>query len=111
MKQRTLGKTGIKVSEIGLGTWQVGGRWGDTFDDALADRILDEAIGKGVTFIDTADVYSSGLSEKAVGRALKRHPGTFSFATKLSTTVMSSRICARAGPYSSTISTKCRPGR
>jgi aryl-alcohol dehydrogenase-like predicted oxidoreductase len=82
MKSRTLGKTGFKVSEIGIGTWQVGGKWGDPFDAKLADSILDQAAELGITFIDTADVYSDGLSEQAVGRALKRHPGLFRFATK-----------------------------
>ena len=82
MKQRVLGKTGFEISEIGLGTWQVGGTWGQPFDDRLADRILDEALEAGITFVDTADVYSDGLSERAVGRALKRHPGRFRVATK-----------------------------
>ena len=82
MKQRVLGKTGFAVSEIGLGTWQVGGTWGQPFDDRLADRVLDEAVDAGITFVDTADVYSDGLSERAVGRALKRHPGRFRVATK-----------------------------
>jgi aryl-alcohol dehydrogenase-like predicted oxidoreductase len=82
LNQRTLGKTGFAVSEIGLGTWQVGGKWGQPFDDAMADRILDEAVELGITFVDTADVYSDGLSERAVGRALMRHPGRFRVATK-----------------------------
>jgi len=82
MKERVLGKTGFRVGEIGLGTWQVGGTWGQPFDEALADRILDRAAERGISFIDTADVYSGGLSEKAVGRALKRHPGRFRVATK-----------------------------
>lgn len=82
MKTRMLGKTGFEVSEIGLGTWQVGGKWGDRFDDGVADRVLDEAAERGISFIDTADVYSGGLSELAVGRALKRHPGRFRVATK-----------------------------
>ena len=82
MKQRVLGKTGFAISEIGLGTWQVGGTWGQPFDDRLADRVLDEAVEGGITFVDTADVYSDGLSERAVGRAIKRHPGRFKVATK-----------------------------
>jgi aryl-alcohol dehydrogenase-like predicted oxidoreductase len=82
LEQRVLGKTGFAISEIGLGTWQVGGTWGQPFDDGLADRILDEAVEAGITFVDTADVYSDGLSERAVGRALKRHPGRFKVATK-----------------------------
>lgn len=74
MTYRTLGKTNFQVSEISLGTWQVGGVWGSGFDDTLADRLLDEAVEQGVNFIDTADVYEAGQSEQAVGRALKRHP-------------------------------------
>jgi aryl-alcohol dehydrogenase-like predicted oxidoreductase len=72
MEYRRLGKTGFEISAIGLGTWQVGGRWGDPFDDALAERILESAIEGGVNFIDTADVYSDGASEAAVGRVVRR---------------------------------------
>ena len=62
MKQRILGKTGRAVSEIGLGTWQLGTRWGDPFDRAEALRILEAADEAGITFVDTADVsYSSGF--------------------------------------------------
>ena len=53
MKYRKLGKTGIEVSEISLGTWQVGGKWGSGFNDALAEQIINEAIDDGVNFIDT----------------------------------------------------------
>ena len=73
MNYRRLGKTGFKVSEISLGTWQVGGRWGDPFDAANAERIIETAIDAGVNFIDTADVYSDHLSEAAVGRVVRRH--------------------------------------
>jgi len=72
MKYRRLGKTGFAVSEISLGTWQVGGRWGDPFDNATAERIIETAIDGGVNFIDTADVYSDRLSEAAVGRVVKQ---------------------------------------
>jgi aryl-alcohol dehydrogenase-like predicted oxidoreductase len=72
MEYRTLGKTGFEVSAISLGTWQVGGRWGEPFDDHLAEHILEAAIGRGVNFIDTADVYSDRASEKAVGRVIRR---------------------------------------
>lgn len=67
MNQRTLGRSGLSVSEVGLGTWQVGGGWGSDFDHAHADRILNTAIDAGVTFLDTADVYDGGLSEASVG--------------------------------------------
>jgi aryl-alcohol dehydrogenase-like predicted oxidoreductase len=82
MRERRLGKTGFSVSELGLGTWQVGGRWGEAFDAALADRSIGEAIDRGVTFIDTADVYSDGESEKAVGKALRTRRGRVRVATK-----------------------------
>jgi aryl-alcohol dehydrogenase-like predicted oxidoreductase len=72
MEYRRLGKTDFEISAISLGTWQVGGRWGEPFDDALAERILEDAIEGGVNFIDTADVYSDGASEAAVGRVLRR---------------------------------------
>jgi len=62
MEYRLLGKTGIKVSAISLGTWQVGGKWGDTFSHLNADIILNEAVDAGINFIDTADVYSDGES-------------------------------------------------
>jgi len=73
MKYRILGKTGFKISEISMGTWQVGGRWGSKFDPDLAESILKKAIDGGVNFLDTADVYSDGESEKAVGRIIKKN--------------------------------------
>ncbi|MDX2303610.1 MAG: aldo/keto reductase [Microscillaceae bacterium] len=82
MNYRILGNTGFNISEISLGTWQVGGKWGSTFDHQLADRILHTAIDQGVNFIDTADVYSGGESEKAVGRLLKSRSERIFVATK-----------------------------
>lgn len=82
MKKRLLGKTGFEVSEIGLGTWQVGGKWGSAFDHTLADSILNAAIDNGVNFIDTADVYSDGESEKAVGRLIRSRSERIYVATK-----------------------------
>jgi aryl-alcohol dehydrogenase-like predicted oxidoreductase len=82
MNYRKLGKTGFEVSEISLGTWQVGGRWGSRFDPDLADSIIREAIDNGVNFIDTADVYSDGESEKAVGKAVKESGVRVLIATK-----------------------------
>ena len=63
MKYRRLGKTGFEVSEVSLGTWQVGGTWGSGFDNTNAETILEAAIDRGVNFIDTADVYEDRLSE------------------------------------------------
>jgi aryl-alcohol dehydrogenase-like predicted oxidoreductase len=74
MNYRILGKTNFSISEISLGTWQVGGKWGSEFSMKNAADILRSSIEAGVNFIDTADVYSDGLSEKAVGRAIKDFP-------------------------------------
>ena len=83
MKKRSFGKTGEKVSEVGLGCWQLGGaEWGDVSDEqALA--ILGEALDTGVTFFDTADVYGGGRSESLIGRFLKRGAKGVFVATKL----------------------------
>ncbi len=82
MNYRTLGKTGFEISELSLGTWQVGGKWGSGFDDVNADEILHAAIDNGVNFIDTADVYESGLSETAVGRVVRSRSEQIYVATK-----------------------------
>ena len=82
MKCRKLGKTGFEVSEISLGTWQVGGKWGDPFSHENADQILNAAIDAGVNFIDTADVYGDGESEKAVGRVVRSRSERVYVATK-----------------------------
>lgn len=82
MKYRILGRTGFKVSEISLGTWQVGGKWGEPFRHDTADTILHAAIDKGINFIDTADVYGDGESEKAVGRLVRSLPDRIYVATK-----------------------------
>ena len=69
MQTRVLGRTGRRVSVIGLGCWQLGGDWGTVAeDDALA--VLRGAVDAGVTFLDTADVYGDGRSERLVGRFL-----------------------------------------
>ena len=70
MNYRTLGKTGLTVSELSLGTWQVGGVWGTGFDHDSAQKLLHTAYEEGVNFFDTADVYEAGESERAVGRFL-----------------------------------------
>ena len=82
MQYRQLGKTNFNISEISLGTWQVGGKWGSDFDDTNADQILNTAIDNGINFIDTADVYSNGLSEKAVGRVVRSRSERIYVATK-----------------------------
>lgn len=85
MNLRPLGNTGKNVSEIGLGTWQLGGGWGDVTESA-ATATLQAAFDSGVTFFDTADVYGDGRSEKIIGAFLRATPAardTVFVATKL----------------------------
>ncbi|MEM1134662.1 MAG: aldo/keto reductase [Bacteroidota bacterium] len=82
MKYRTFGKTGFPISEISLGTWQVGGKWGQPFDHDNADKILNTAVDNGINFIDTADVYGDGHSEKAVGRLVRNRSEKIYVASK-----------------------------
>lgn len=80
MKYRTFGDT--KVSEIGLGTWQLGADWGDV-DDSTAEKVLAAAIENGVNFFDTADCYGEGLSETRLGKFAKNLSSEVVIATKL----------------------------
>ena len=80
MERRTLGKTGYEVSEIGLGTWQLGESFG-ALNDQTAEEILKTARSQEVNFWDTADVYGGGQSESRIG-AFKDKKGVF-VATKL----------------------------
>jgi aryl-alcohol dehydrogenase-like predicted oxidoreductase len=83
LKKRTLGKSGIPVSEIGLGLWAAGGdAWGPT-DDAQVLRAIDVALDAGVTFFDTSDVYGDGHSEELLGKAMKSRRERFIVATKI----------------------------
>ncbi|MAL16911.1 MAG: aldo/keto reductase [Balneola sp.] len=82
MNYRTLGKTGFKISEVSLGTWQLGGKWGTEFDHNVAQKTLEEAIAHGCNFIDTADVYKATDSEVAVGKAIKNADKRIYVATK-----------------------------
>lgn len=82
MKYRVLGNTGIPVSEISMGTWQLGGKWGDTYNARTARATLESAYENGITFFDTADVYNDGLSEKSIGEFLKGKEGKVTVATK-----------------------------
>ncbi len=86
MKARTFGKTGSRVSEMGLGCWQLGGTdWGN-LDDQTALDILSASIDAGVDFFDTADVYGNGRSETLIGRFLKERRAKVFVATKLGRT-------------------------
>ncbi len=73
MRYRTLGRTGLRVSVIGAGTWQFGGEWGVNFTQPQVDAILDAAADCGINLIDTAECYGPDhLSEKFVGDYLSR---------------------------------------
>jgi len=72
MHYRSLGRTGFNVSEISFGAWAIGGSWGDV-DDTQSLAALNKAIDCGVNFIDTADVYGMGRSERLIAQ-LKRDP-------------------------------------
>lgn len=82
MQKRVFGGTGREVSEIGLGTWQLGSEWGQV-DDHTAQEVLAAAVDNGVTFFDTADVYGTGKSEERIGRFLKGVSQEIFVATKL----------------------------
>ena len=74
MRYRAFGRLGWQVSEIGFGTWGMGG-WSGA-DDALAAEALDRAAALGCNFFDTALAYGAGHSEQLVGAMLRRHPDT-----------------------------------
>jgi aryl-alcohol dehydrogenase-like predicted oxidoreductase len=87
MQYRTLGRTGLRVSEVGFGAWAIGGPaklgdveigWGEV-DDAVSLRAIDA----GVTFFDTADAYGAGRSEILIGKALGSKRGQVVIATKV----------------------------
>lgn len=83
LNTRTLGKSGIPVTEIGMGLWAAGGdQWGPTDDQKIFDAI-DFALDSGVTFFDTADVYGSGHSEELLGRSMQGRRDRFIVATKI----------------------------
>ncbi len=83
MKERILGNTGKSVSEIGLGTWQLGTRWGEDFNHEEAMKILETAREQGITFVDTADVYNGGKSEETIGEYMQTCPDAFFVTTKM----------------------------
>lgn len=84
MNTRIFGKTGRVVGEVGLGTWQIGGNWGEV-PDATGLAVLRTAHELGTTFFDTADVYGDGRSESLIGKFLKETGGRerLFIATKL----------------------------
>ncbi len=82
MQYRELGRTGLKVSALGFGSWAIGGTWGTVKDDeSLA--ALNRAIELGVNFFDTADVYGGGRSERLLARLRQTHREKIYIATKI----------------------------
>jgi aryl-alcohol dehydrogenase-like predicted oxidoreductase len=72
VKFRKLGRTGLEVSVVGVGTWQFGGEWGLNYTQAEADAILDKAAELHINLIDTAECYGDHLSESFIGNYLSR---------------------------------------
>jgi myo-inositol catabolism protein IolS len=82
METRTLGKSGLNVSEIGYGSWAIGGdAWGPV-DDDMSIKAMNHALELGINFIDTADVYGEGHSEKLVSELLKAKREQIVLSTK-----------------------------
>jgi len=81
MKYRMLGRTGMRVSAVSFGSWAIGSSWGPV-DDAESLAALNRAVDLGVNFIDTADVYGDGRSEKLIARLRKERSETILVATK-----------------------------
>ena len=71
MKYRILGSTGLRVSVVGVGTWQFGGEWGKEFDQSEVDAMFRRAHELGINLIDTAECYGDHTSEAYIGRALE----------------------------------------
>lgn len=82
MKYRRLGKTNLRVSVIGMGTWQLGGEWGKDFEQREVDEMFDAARDVGINFIDTAECYGDHLSEQLIGGAIARDRANWVVATK-----------------------------
>ena len=83
MKYRMIGKSGIQVSAMSLGTWAIGGGqwWGDN-DDKESIRTIHAALDGGINWVDTARVYGFGHSEEVVGKAIKDRRGKVILSTK-----------------------------
>jgi aryl-alcohol dehydrogenase-like predicted oxidoreductase len=82
MKYRRLGTTNLRVSVIGVGTWQYGGEWGKQYEQPEVNRILKRAKELGINFIDTAECYGDHVSEALIGEAIKSDRKEWIVATK-----------------------------
>ena len=82
MKYRRLGSTNLRVSVVGIGTWQFGGEWGKNFAQAEVDAMFDACRQRGINFIDTAECYGAHTSEMFIGNAIARDRDKWIVATK-----------------------------
>jgi myo-inositol catabolism protein IolS len=82
MKYRRLGGTGLAVSVIGTGTWQMSGEWGQTFTQREVDRLLGRARELGVNLVDSAECYGDHLAEQLIGAAIRQRRDDWVIATK-----------------------------
>ena len=83
IKKRSLGNSGFEVSEVGFGAWQIGADWGIEVPVDTALAALNAAADLGVNFIDTADVYGAGRSERIIGEFIKGRTDEIIVATKM----------------------------
>src|SRR2546421_12563561 len=91
---------GVRVSAIGLGTWQFGSKdwgYGDEYASGEAERILHRALDLGVNLVDTAEIYGRGASEKIVGRAIAGQRDRVFVATKVLPTLPTAAMVERHG--------------
>jgi aryl-alcohol dehydrogenase-like predicted oxidoreductase len=82
MIYRRLGKTELNVSVVGVGTWQLGGEWGKTYEQKEVDQMMARAKELGINLIDTAECYGDHTSERLVGNAVKHDRKDWIIATK-----------------------------
>jgi len=82
MKYRILSSTNLRVSVIGIGTWQLGGEWGKSYTQDEANAIFNRGRDLGINLIDTAECYGDHLSEQLIGRAIEGHRSDWILATK-----------------------------
>ena len=92
MQTRALGRTGRQVGVVGLGCWQLGADWGEVGEDTALE-VLSAAVDSGVTFLDTADVYGDGRSERLVGKFVASRGGAASGLT------VATKMGRRADPH------------
>src|SRR6266550_7077839 len=82
VQHRLLGNTGLQVSAMGLGTWQLGGEWGKRFSQAEVNELVGRASDLGINLLDTAECYGDHLAESLIGSAIAGHREDWIVGTK-----------------------------